>query len=188
MIRTRDPFTLAKWTGAIFISKEVGKGEFQLPVLDLNLTITFPELNMRSRGAAVNILFEALTLYYFLTSDGTPESGKWIAFSDLPDGRFYAQAFQGYTGAELSRHFKNNLSSFKAAARRCYGSEHPMGDAAFLFKLFPKVSLIVVGWCGDEEFPPNYQILFNASAPHHLPTDVFAIAGNVLTRNLLRAG
>jgi hypothetical protein len=49
------------------------------------------------------------------------------------------------------------------------------------------MSLLVVFWAGDDELPPAYQVLFDASASHHLPTDACAIAGSMLVRQLIAA-
>jgi hypothetical protein len=129
----------------------------------------------------------ALLLYYFHTADGTPLSGRWISFSDLPDGRFYNQAFQGYTGRELSRAFGLDPEGFQRAAMRAGGTPQDFGDLAFKFPILPYVAFLAVLWRGDEDFPSSCQILFDASAPHSLPTDACAVAGSLLTRRLLAA-
>jgi hypothetical protein len=50
------------------------------------------------------------------------------------------------------------------------------------------LELAVVFWAGDEDLPASYQVLFEATAAHHLPTDACAIAGSMLTRQLIAAG
>ncbi len=135
---------------------------------------------------------QALALYYFITADGTPPIARWASFADLPDGRFYNQAFQGYTGAELARAFGNDLAGFDAAAQQIGGirlAPHPQisGDQAFRFEILPRLSVAVVYWQGDEDFPASAQILFEQTTPHYLPTDVCAYAGSNLTRSLIKA-
>ena len=49
---------------------------------------------------SLDVMSQAMLLYYFHDSDGTTQANSWIAFSELPDGYFYAQAFQGYTGQD----------------------------------------------------------------------------------------
>jgi hypothetical protein len=133
-----------------------------------------------------------MVLYYFNTCDGTPMAASWIAFSELTDGRFYNQAFQGYTGRELVKAFGNDLEAFERAARNAGGEKRfpmagaPLGDAAFAYQALPRVPLLVVYWLGDEDFPPNSQILFDAAVSHHMPTDACAILGSSLTRRLLK--
>ncbi len=102
------------------------------------------------------------------------------------DGRFYNQAFQGYTGAELQRHFKNDPEALRQAALNASGSliEDSPGDFAFYFQALPRFPLLLVIWEGDEDFPPSFQLLFDAAAAHYLPTDACAILGSSLTSRL----
>ena len=45
-----------------------------------------------------------MILYYLSYADGTPLADRWIGYRELPDGTFYSQAFQGYSGDRLARH------------------------------------------------------------------------------------
>jgi hypothetical protein len=51
----------------------------------------------------------------------------------------------------------------------------------------PRLSLLAAYWAGDEDFPASMRVLFDAAAEHHLPMDVCAIAGGMLTRRILKA-
>jgi hypothetical protein len=176
-------------TGAIYRPETPDSGVFLIPVWGQDTILTYPEFEASDalNDKALGTVTQALLLYYFLTADGTSDSGQWISFSDLPDGRFYNQAFQGYTGAEIVKHFKSDREAFERAAQKLAGFHTPIGDAAYTFKLFPHFPMVTVFWQGDEDFPSTLQILFAASAHHYLPTDACAIAGSILTRRLLTA-
>ena len=106
---------------------------------------------------------------------------------ELPDGRMYNQAFQGYSGDELIKAFDLNVDAFKAACEKVGGVATPLGDAAYIFHALPRLSMAVNYWCGDEDFPSSCKILFDSSASHYLPTDVCAILGSMLTRKLIKS-
>ncbi len=148
----------------------------------------FPELffHSPSGGRALDDLSQALLLHHLHHSDGAPVAGSWMAFSELPDGRFYAQAFQGYTGHPLAQHFGSNDDAFAAAALAAGGAPLPFADRAFSFRPLPRAPLLAACWQGDEDFPASYRILFDASAPHHFSTDACAILGSMLVRRLMR--
>lgn len=192
-LRQVDPQLLARRTGATFIPAGNGQGSFHLRYWDRPLVLTYPEFVSRDEctGERLNPFDEAMLAYYFALSDGTPESGARISFSDLPDGRFYTQAFQGYTGDELAKVMGNDETGFAAAAGALHGQElaagDTLGDRAFAFRALPYVSLLVVCWLGDEDFPPSYRLLFDSAVEHHLSTDACAILGSGLTRRLIRA-
>ena len=151
--------------------------------------LSYPGLSHSARtaapaGTSVDLV---MLLYYFNTSDGTAITGRWISFSELPDGKFYNQAFQGYTGQRLARSFHDDLATFEHIAESLSGTPFPIGSAAFTFKVLPLVSLLVVFWQGDDDFPSSFQILFDASASNYLPTDAYAILGSMLTSRLIKA-
>jgi len=186
----RDVNQLAQNTGARYQKNDGENGIFQLPVWGEMTNVTHPDFVAYSSDTKqpIDVVNQGLLLYHFLIADGTLEAGYLISFTELPDGRFYSNAFQGYTGGELARYFKNDLASFREAAQHLGGLPQNLGDEAYAFKLFPNVTLAAICWLGDEDFPTNYQILFDASVTHHLPTDACAIAGSLLTRKIIKAG
>jgi hypothetical protein len=188
-LREMDPQGLANRTGAIYIPTGDARGEFELVLWARKVILNFPELTAKDAqsGKPLNTFDQAVLAYYLHVSDGKPKADKWIAFTELPDGKFYTQAFQGYTGGELVKVFGNNLEAFMAAAQNLGGRREFFGDAAFSFKVLPRISIMVACWQGDEDFPPSYKILFDAAAGHHLTTDALAIMGSQLTRNLIKA-
>lgn len=183
-----DPERLAEFTGTEFKFREDGQqGEFHTTLWNRRIKLTYPEFHAFEvpSGKECGPALQALLLYYYLTADGTPPGGTWISFTELPDGRFYTQAFQGYTGEELSREFGDDQTAFEQAAVALAGHKQDLGDSAFSFPLLPRISLLAVCWVGDEDFPTKYQILFSSNVRHYLPTDACAIAGSMLTRRLI---
>lgn len=189
LLRLVDPVVLGRRVAGCYLESRPGEGSLYLSLWGKEVSLSFPELVAYDElGGELNSAFQALLVYHVFTSDGSPAAGRFIAFSELPDGKFYAQAFQGYTGDELRRHFGDDGRRFERAARQQGGQDYPLGDAAFRFQFLPRLALLVVYWAGDEDLPASYQVLFDAAAPHHLPTDACAIAGSMLIRQLIAAG
>lgn len=185
-LRRRNPFILAELTGATYEETEEGKGMFYLPFWGQKTWLPFPELAAQGEdGQLLGTLDQALLAYYFSTSDGTPQAGRWMGFSELPNGRFYTSAFQGYTGRKLEREFGDDGDRFARTAVKLNGRPAILGSRAFSFTILPRVSLLVVCWLGDEDFLTSYRVLFDANVAHHLPTDGCAILGSTLTRRLI---
>jgi hypothetical protein len=186
----RDPQILARNTASEFLPLIDKKGLFRLSIWELPVEIAFPEMVCFGTATTQPVpeFQQALMLYYFTTCDGTPASGQWISFSELPDGRFYNQAFQGYTGRPLGVTFGDDLPAFSRCSEKLGGVRAgSFGDQAYAFHVLPLVSILAVAWMGDEDFPAAYQILFDANASHHLPTDACAILGSTLTRRLIKS-
>ncbi len=188
-LRGRNTAVLSHNTGAIYTITGPGQGEFLLPFWEQDIILTWPDFVGRDdrSGKLLPTFSMAVLAYYFLLADGSPLTGEWISFTELPDGQFYTQAFQGYTGQELSKTFGNDIEAFTRAAEQLGGHPEPLGDAAFSFHVLPKVSLSVVCWLGDEDFPPSYRVLFDGGNGRHLSTDACAILGSTLTRRLIKA-
>ena len=189
-----DPAVLAERTGSDYGGIEHRSDEFHLHLWGKPVCLALPEFTALDAVTRQPLRpdQEMLLLYYFSTADGTVETGQWISFADLPGGRFYNQAFQGYTGHELVKAFGPDQDGFERAAASLDGCPYPLGDAAFLFHALPRVALLVIFWQGEDsedtvDFPPSYQILFDSSASHYLPTDACAILGSSLTRRLIAA-
>jgi hypothetical protein len=185
----KDPALLANRSGVTYQSIDQGRGEFQFQFWDRQVVLTFPDLIAHDvqNGDQLGDSSQALLLYYLVTCDGTSASGKWISFSELPDGRFYNQAYQGYTGGKLAQVFRNDLETFCQVAEDLGGKRvYLLGDAAYEFHVLPFVSLLAVSWQGDEDINASYQILFDASVSHQLPTDACAIIGSSLTGRMIK--
>ena len=187
-VSTVDPKLLARRTRSQLSDQGDGSLEFRLELWGHGIRVPYPSLEVTSAKNAVPLpMFEqALVLYYFSQADGEPLHGRWISFAELPNGRFYNQAFQGYTGGVLSRHFGIHGERFSRAAEQSGGETYPLGSAAYIFTALPQIPILVVFWQGDEDFPPSFQLLFDEAASHYLPTDGYAILGSAITRRLIK--
>lgn len=181
----RDPHDLA-WRSAC--SYDAAANALTVPFWGQEYTLVFPEWIARdAQGRPASPDRQALLLMYFKLADGTPVNGEWLAYRQVPGGMFYAQAFSGYAERRLARAFAGDLEAFSAAARRLGGERLSLGHAAFEFAVLPRVRLAAVYWLGDEDFPSNASILFDAAASHYLGVDALAVVGSQLTSRLIRA-
>ena len=138
----------------------------------------------------------SLILTYLASADGTTPSSRWIGFRDLPDGKFYVRAFQGYSGGRLVRELEGlagnqkrggALAAFRRTAEAVGGEPLGIGDAGYTFTVLPRVRLAVAYWEGDEESPSQARVLFEDTAAHYMPTDGLAILGSRLVGRILQA-
>ena len=184
---------LAARTGCELRAEGTESGKFALNIWGQLVHMVYPDwvASDAQSGEMLPVSTQALLLYYFVTADGKLPEARWISFADLPDGRFYNQAFQGYSGSELARAFQNDLEAIEHVARKLGGkllakTADTPGDRAFHFQALPRVAVLVAYWRGDEDFPAAAQVLFEITTPHYLPTDVCAILGSTLTRRLIK--
>jgi hypothetical protein len=164
------------------------RGEFKIPFLENTFSLTWPDLTGYSNTRdELPPIFQALLLYYLATADGTALTGKWVSFADLPDGRIYNAAYQGYSGDEIVKAFGLDLPAFRSACLNLNGSPLDIGSASFVIQTLPVLPMLVTYWLGDEDFPSSCKILFDSSATHYMPIDGCAIAGSMLAKKLRKA-
>lgn len=133
-----------------------------------------------------HISINIVLLHYLLTADGTPPADRWLTFRELPDGLFYAQAFAGHAEGLLAQKFGANLDGFRQAALGLGGTGLDLADVAYRFQAFPRLPIAVLVWAGDEDFPGQVRVLFDAHAGHYLPTEDLSGIGDWLAHRLTR--
>ncbi len=126
-LKDQNPEQLALNTGSTYHPLDHSSGAFHITLWDRQLEIKFPELlaHDQQSGQEVSGSSLAMLLYYFATCDGIKPSGQWVSFSELPDGRFYNQAYQGYTGGKLGQVIGNDMDNFCQVAEDISGIEFP---------------------------------------------------------------
>lgn len=187
-----DPREAAERCGVEFAVDETGSGGiFTIPFLGSSERISFPELEFGDDSRLPPHVC-ALLVYYLARCTGSEPSGEWRSFADLPDGRIYAQAFQGYTGNALVRRTGGMADKLHAGVVSLGGrllepdELATNADVAWVIPALPKVPVALVWWDSDDEFPARAELLFDATASKHLPIDGCAVTGSWLV-NLLAA-
>ena len=184
-LRTRDLERIAHHSGA-----ELQGEVLRFAYWGAGIRIAFPALiPLQEEGGQPCSTFDAAILIYYLhTADGSPLADRWIGFRELPDGGFYHQAFQGYSGNRIAKQFGVNPAEFEAAAKSLNGwSLTALAPHAFRFSPLPKIHLAAALWPGDEDFPSKAAVLFDAAASHYMPTDGLALLGAGLAGRLIKA-
>lgn len=185
LISTDNLARLADDTGAKYDHEQK---VLELAFWDRQIVIQFPDIQIVDKKTQQILpeFSQAMILYYLHMADSAPLTGDWISFSELPDGKFYQRAFQGYTGQELTRQMGNQIEGFRKAAESLNARQGQIGSASYLFQVLPRVPILVVFWQGDEDFAASFQVLFDRNASHYLPTDAYAILGSTLSRKLIK--
>ena len=188
-LRGRDPMMAAALSGATYDKLTATSGRFRLTFWQEEYIVDYPEASVREEksGQEPSIFIQILILHYLINADGTPSADKWISFRELPGGRGFDPAFQQHASQPLARAFGHDAEGFIKAAAALGGERLTFGSASFLFRIFPRQRVAVVLDLADEEFPAWVNILFDGTASHYLPTEDWAVVGELLSSRLLRA-
>jgi hypothetical protein len=184
-LRQRDPAEIARRAGCEFDQQALKLVYWREPV-----RLLWPGLTATRAvdDKPCSTFDQAMLLYYLDRADGAPPAGQWIGFRELPNGAFYAQAYQGYSGNRLAHVFGTQPEAFERAAQASGGLPVTgLGISAFAFQPLPRIRLAAALWPGDEEFPARAAVLFDAACSHYMTTDGLALLGSGLVGRLVRA-
>jgi hypothetical protein len=170
-----------------------GKGNFIIadkgPVLEilfLNkwVQVEWKDLCMtfKSTVEEVPIQQQVLIAHYLNGLKGMAPEGQWISYQDIPDGRFYMDAFVRRAKRPLVEAFGMEPDLLLRLAKELYNAkEGDQGDASVIVEALPHVPIMLVIWRGDEEFPPEGTILFDTTIKEILSAeDIAWVSGMVV--------
>jgi len=188
--------TLSKET-APHLSRRSGfelkeKNILRVPFLDQVYLVTFPSITFVREGEGdardIPVQEQVLILHYLQGQGEFHVPGPWVSYREIPGASFYYSAFVKRAVDPLKNTFGRDVPGFKRAAERLNGMKMDTGDSAFVFQVFPRVSLQLIVWEGDDEFPPEANILFHGGVESILsPEDIAWLAGMLVYRLMFLA-
>ena len=109
---------------------------------------------------------EKLNIYTLLgyCRPGAAQCGTWLPFRSLRGAGPFAPAFDRNILRPLAATFSGHRDAFLAAAEQLGGTPLPHGDAGALLYAFACIPMQFLFWDGDDEFPAQANILYDASA------------------------
>ncbi len=127
--------------------------------------------------------FEMLVIYYLLRTQDIVLVGDWFSEKDLPGGATFFRGPHKIPTELIVNRFDNDLQQFQDRCLRFGGKPVDMADAAFSFAIAPDISVAVLYWLGDDDFPAEAKILYDQSVIGLFSLDiVFALAVGVCAR------
>jgi len=190
-----DPDFIAGLSGSEFHSEGQENHYLCLKFLNNTIHIRWPDISFTvpDSESEIPIQQKILILHYLNgTRTGTKLSGEWIGFQEIPDGRFYLDAFTKRAKIPLINGFGDQPERLREIAAMAYDAKpFDHGDQSVLIQAFPRVPLALIIWKGDDEFPPDGNILFDRSVSNILSAeDVAWLSGMVVYPlvGMLKAG
>jgi len=163
-----------------------GKQEILIPSFGYTLKICLPEGDMEFPTSIDSFSLQVLALRYIKLSCDETVTGEWIAYRDLPGGRFYAATLVPTVEQPIAQAIGRKKDLLGRAAAEFGGVKSEYGDESYIFHPFPKTPLLLVLHRGDEEFEPDCRILFDRCCSHFLNTDDLKILATQLSAHLLK--
>jgi hypothetical protein len=183
-LKEKNPRQVADQSGADFEVDSESNAVLTLDFLNKKVVINWPHITLNFGGSngEVPVQQQVLLLHYLNGCKGLTETGEWIAYQEVPDGKFYLDAFLRRAKNPMVQGFGTQPKLLVKLAREVYGARLlDEGDFSVVIRALPMVPVALILWEGDEEFPPEGTILFDRSVSDILSAeDIAWLAGMII--------
>ena len=167
-----ERFKGVKWDGAEFVVNLLGR----------DLAISHPDYAIRALdgGDLPPLPVQTFLLRYLLESRDVSWAGQWKTFREMPWGEMYIKPYTGRVLTRAAFTFGTRVADFRAAAEKMGAEVVKHGDAGYRFDLIGGYQMQILVWEGDEEFPPNAQVLYSDNFAEGFAAEDRVVAGDIL--------
>ena len=178
--KTADPLEIAQRCALPYDEES---RTFTFPLLGDTYTISHPDFEVTGKCPPTNaerILF----LRHMLDGRNAVPGGKYLTYREFPWGEVYNTQFTGrcIVRYAMSYGFKSHL--LPPIMEKLPAKSIPVSDVGYEITLMPGLTIQFLLWLGDEEFPPNAQILFSDNFRYAYSTEDMANIGDIVLNRM----
>lgn len=116
--------------------------------------------------------FNPSVLSYLVNAKEIPLSGRLIKPENIKGGEFFFQGSHMLPLNKVAEKHGNDKEGFITRGKELSGRLLGYGDASFELLPLPHMSVTLILWLADEEFPPRADILFDSTCEIQVPLDI----------------
>jgi hypothetical protein len=179
------PTEVARRTGAAFTGDI-----FRLPFLNRILDLDPVQRSIQVEGEPRDLSFRiCLTALLFLGRVDPPALGPLVSPLELTGGAtfFPERGPHAVPNTPLEERFGQDLTGFLQAGESLGAQRLATGDAALAFQIFPGLTLEVILWLADDEFPAQVSFRVPSTIERLWHLDAVLALMQLLTQELLAA-
>jgi hypothetical protein len=159
---------------------------FSLRVWDDEYTV-YPHDFRIDRTGQADILphdyFPVFVIHYLLGGQPIDIHNRWVSEKDIPGGTAFFRGPHEVPTHLIAGRYDGQMATFKHYCEQLGGRRLDMADAAYAFRITPRIPVAVLYWERDEEFPAESKLLFDPTISEHMALDaIYALAVEVCTR------
>lgn len=154
---------------------------FTMTLLDRTYTITWPEYSITAAdGFTPPLPVQTFLLRRLMEGGNDAWMGSWKTFREMPWGEMYHKPYQGRVLTRAAFTFGTRAAAFAAACEKLGAKKLSHGDAGYEFAFFGPFRMRILVWEGDDEFPPNAQVLYSDNFAQSFAAEDRVVAGDIL--------
>jgi hypothetical protein len=156
--------------------------EFFVTLLGRTYAIAHPDYAIRAldAGKLPPLPAQTFLLRYLLESKDVAWTGAWKTFREMPWGEMYIKPYTGRVLTRAAFTFGTRVAAFRAACEKMGAQKLPHGDAGYEFTLIGDYRIRILVWEGDDEFPPNAQIIYSDNFAEGFAAEDRVVSGDIL--------
>ncbi len=176
LLAASDPVGVCARAGVDF---DPGDRTYRVPSFGLSFTVDPAKRLILAREPDGGVFlkryayfFRLSVLLYLVKAGPAQPSGNLVKPAGLPGGEIFFKGSHVLPLEALAAKYATHPEAFLAAAEALGGNPVAYGDAAVVLSPLPRIPTTAILWTEDDEFPARADLLFDASAPQHLPLDI----------------
>ncbi len=185
LFQQADPHEIAERLGVKWDGEE-----FTVELLGRRYAIRHPAYEIRElpgdcgdgswKATTPTLPTQTFLLRYLLEGRETPAGGDWRTFREMPWGELYIKPYTGRVLTRAAFTFGFRLNGFRSACEKMGAMSLKHGDAGYQFNLIGDYMIQILVWEGDDEFPPNAQVIYSDNFAEGFAAEDRVVAGDIL--------
>lgn len=165
-----------------------GEGRLlSMALLGDEFTVSHPDFTVAGPSPLTNAE-RILLLRYLLDGHSAMAGGQYLTYRELPWGEVYLRQFTGRCINRFAFSYGNKPELLNQIMERLPAKRLERSDCGWELELMPGLSIQFLLWLGDDEFPPNTQILFSDNFRYAFTAEDLANAGDIVLNRMKKLG
>ncbi len=185
LIKNKNPLEIAEKSTCPY---DPEKQLFTVTLMGEEYKVKYPEGDVLLKDGTAFDDYKPMTmiLRYLLNAQGVPPMGTTIVYRDISGGNHYFKSFEGRCLKRFAFTFNYDVEGLKRAMEKLNAEPKKHGDLSYRFEFINNMYLTVILWLGDDEFPPESQILFDSNITSGFDAEDLAVMGDIFIPALKR--
>ena len=160
-------------------------GKFTVELLGKTYQVSWPGYALE--GSDIPLPMQTFLLRCLIEGKNEPWQGTWKTFREMPWGEMYHKPYTGRVLTRAAYSFGTRVAAFRAASEKLGATPLKHGDAGYEFAFFGPYRMQILVWEGDDEFPPNAQVLYTDNFAAGFAAEDRVVSGDILISHIKAA-
>ena len=184
LYRATDPAEMSLRSG---LAWDLDTRTFTATLLGKEYTLSYPDYTVVGPAPLTNAE-RILLLRYLLEGHHVQPGGEYLTYRDFPWGDVYLQQFTGRCIKRFAFSYGFKPELLNRIMEQMPAKRLSRSDCGWEVELMPGLTIQFLLWVGDDEFPPNAQILFSDNFRYAFTAEDLANIGDIILDRMKRIG